>query len=596
MKLHLAYTKFWQEAAVFRTLARKFLPNPFDAKVRRCAKKGGKRILLCWNRGLGDIALGLYAMVQRIREFIPDAEITFLTRENLLDGFSMLEGVKAISAPWKRGEKVSVKDRNYDLIIENPNPTDWVRWQLGKVVPKLKWNPENEDLWKKFNLDPSFTYIGVQIVAETTYGLWRNWPLARWKELMDLLPSRSRVLLFGTGKDLPFTHEKAIDLRGKTTLFEMLSIIKNRCKSVILPDSGILSMVYYLDASFPIQVISLWADPNHGILKQGVASPNPQLDHCPFIGNYRDLSTVNVSAVIDRIFPKTALRQCPCLSDIALVPPSNTACIILAGGQGSRLGVTGPKGLFPIRGKPLFQWLCEKIPRADLKVAVMTSPLNHEETVAYFKKHENFGLELYFFQQEMGHFLDEEKRVMDLKGPCGNGSVFRSFHKAGLADLFALEGIDTLTVIPVENPLADPFDPALIAHHRAEKCDVTVKCIERKTGDHSMGALIERGGGIEIIEYTEMDLTQKYYYSNVGQFAFSLPFFKKMAEIEMPTHWVRKQVPVGPNSVWVWKGEQFIFDALPRANKVKAVCAEREHCYAPLKSKENIEEVTRAIR
>jgi UDP-N-acetylglucosamine/UDP-N-acetylgalactosamine diphosphorylase len=581
---------------VFRTFARKFLPNPLDYKLKRCARRGGKKILFCWNRGLGDIALGLYAMVQRTREIIPDAEITFMTREGLLDGFSMLEGVKTIGTSWKRGERVKVKDKSYDLIIENPSPTDWVRWQLGKVTPRLKWNSENEDLWKKFNLDPEFTYIGVQIVAETTYGLWRNWPLERWKELMDRLPGKVRVILFGTGKELPFFHEKAIDLRGKTTLFEMLSLIKNQCKAMILPDSGILSMVYYLDVDFPIQVVSLWADPNHGILKQGVASPNPSLSHYPFIGGYRDLSTVTVDAVLDRLFPKTALKECPNIEDVEPGPIEKVGCIILAGGQGTRLGVTGPKGVFSINEKTLFQWLCEKVPRSDLKIAIMTSPLNHEETVAYFKQNGNFGLELYFFQQEMEHFLNEEKLEIDMKGPCGNGSVFRSFVKAGLADLFALEGIDTLTVIPIENPLANPFDPALIAYHRRENCEVTIKCIERREGDQSMGALIERAGGIEMVEYTEMDLTQKYFYSNVGQFAFSLSFFKKMADVQLPMHWVQKKVPVGTSLMNVWKGEQFIFDCLSHASRVRALCASRESCYAPLKSQENIEAVQRAMR
>lgn len=70
--------------------------------LERTAKKGGKKILLGWNRGLGDIALGLYAMVQRIREIVPNAEITFVVRENLRDGFSMLEGVKTIVAPDRR--------------------------------------------------------------------------------------------------------------------------------------------------------------------------------------------------------------------------------------------------------------------------------------------------------------------------------------------------------------------------------------------------------------------------------------------------------------------------------------------------------------
>ena len=118
---------------MFRTLARIFLPNKFDWMLKRTARKGGKKILLGWNRGLGDIALGLYAMVQRIRELVPGAEITFITRENLRDGFSMLEGVKTIIAPdWKRGSPAKIDEslkKQFDRVVDKPSPTDWVRWQ-----------------------------------------------------------------------------------------------------------------------------------------------------------------------------------------------------------------------------------------------------------------------------------------------------------------------------------------------------------------------------------------------------------------------------------------------------------------------------------
>ena len=46
---------------MFRTLTKHFLPNPFDWKLKRAAKRGAKTVLLGWNRGLGDIALGLFA-------------------------------------------------------------------------------------------------------------------------------------------------------------------------------------------------------------------------------------------------------------------------------------------------------------------------------------------------------------------------------------------------------------------------------------------------------------------------------------------------------------------------------------------------------
>ena len=295
---------------MFRTFSRLFLPNRLDWLCRLARRRHHRRILLAWNRGLGDIALGLYAIVSRIRYWIPDAKITFLIRENLQEGFSLLPDVGTIVAPdWKRGEPYDVKEtlqklgrdrKDFDLIIPWPNPTDWVNWQYGQLVPRLVWNSSYDELWKKFNLPDGLTYIGAQVVAETNYGLWRNWPQERWAELFEKLEriEKVRVVLFGYGDQPRLSSHQIIDLRGRTSLFEMLSIIKNRCRFLIVPDSGILSMAYYLDAAFPLQVLSLWADSKHGVLKQNVASPNPLLVHRPIIGARRDLSSISADEVL----------------------------------------------------------------------------------------------------------------------------------------------------------------------------------------------------------------------------------------------------------------------------------------------------------
>lgn len=563
---------------MFRTFARKFLPNPLDWMLKRTAKKGGTRILLGWNRGLGDIALGLYAIVQRIYELIPHAEITFITRENLRDGFSMLEGVRTLIAPdWKRGGSSPIDERlkkQFDLVIEKPSPTDWVAWQRGKLVPCLKWDRRHDDLYQKFGLGDGL-YVGVQVAAETNYGLWRNWPLDKWQELFNRLEKMGvKVLLFGFGDQPKFPNSNLIDLRGKTTLFELLSIIKNRVMGLVLPDSGISSFIYYLNESFPIQHVTLWADPNHGILKQKAASPNPLLVHCPLIAKKKDLATVSVDAVLEKLFPL-----------------QNTAAILLAGGQGTRLGYSGPKGLFPIGGKTLFEWICAKVPKG-MPLAIMTSPLNHDETVDYFIKNRNFGLDIYFFQQEMEPLLDENKQPTDLQGPNGNGSVFSSFMKSGLANLFAKRGVDLVTINYIDNPLADPFDRVMIAEARRQKANVIAQCIERAPSDSSMGVFVEKEGKIQVVEYTDLDPTQVYKYAYSGALAFEYSFFCKMAEMDLPIHWVKKSIDGKP----VWKGEKFIFDVFPYASRVVPLCVCRDTHYAPIKGPESIERVQNLLR
>jgi hypothetical protein len=566
--------------------------------LRKTARKGGSKILLGWNRGLGDIALGLYAIVHRIRELVPNAEITFLTRENLRDGFTMLENIRILAAPdWKRGEKHSVREtlralgidpKRFDLIIERPSPTDWVRWQRGALVPKLKWDPAYDDLWKSFDLPDGYTYIGIQPVAETNYGLWRNWPPERWRDLFERLEKMEqvKVLCFGFGSQPQLPFKNIIDLRGKTSLFQLLSIIKNRCRAAILPDSGILSMIYYLDALFPIRIVSLWADPDHGILKQGVFSPNPALNHCPLIGERRDLSSVSAKEVIDRMFPAKPLLTCPHASEIEPEPSmQKVGVILLAGGQGSRLGLTGPKGTFQVREKSLFQWICDKIP-VDIPIAVMTSPLNHAETVAFFEKHRFFEREVVFFQQGLLPMLDKKKRPLGILAPDGNGSVFKSFAASKIIDLFEKKGIDLVSIVPVENLLADPADPVFVSFARKTDADTALKCIERTAGD-VMGALVEREGRIEVVEYIDADAAVQYRYSYAGMMAMKLSFMRRMANVDLPLHCVWKKA----KDAFAWKREMFIFDALPYADRAKALCYPRGQIYAPLKSKENLAEI-----
>lgn len=559
--------------------------------------RGGRKILLAWNRGLGDIPLGLYAIIQRIREFIPDAEITFLIRENLREGFSMLDGLSILVAPgWKRGEKISVQEtlhqlkidpKNFDCIIEKPSPTDWVSWQRGKVTPRLNWRGDHDSLWEKFHLPEGYTYIAVQVAAETNYGLWRNWPNSHWHDLFARLEvmQNIKVILFGFGSEPPFAYKNIIDLRGKTTLFELLSIVKHRCKAALLPDSGILSMIYYLDEQFPLKLLSFWADSNHGILKQAVASPNRLLSHHPLIGSYKDLSTVSVSSVMNVLFPVKPLRQCAKLCGSVQSMNYKAGAIILAGGQGSRLGISGPKGAFLLGNKSLFERICEKVPKADFPIAIMTSPLNHAETVDFFKKHDYFDREIYFFQQNLHPFLDKNKKPLSFQGPDGNGGVFKAFAQSGIGALFTDKQIEAVAIIPVDNPLANPNDSELIAHHLASQSDVTLKCIERLHPQESMGALVERCGRIEIVEYLDLDPALDYLYANTGIMVMSPSFLAKMAKRELPFHFVKKQF----NGEFVLKCERFIFDAIPYALKVEAISAFRETCYAPVKSLESLD-------
>jgi ADP-heptose:LPS heptosyltransferase len=299
---------------MIKNLWRKFGINPFDRLLKKAKAAQHHRFLICWNRGLGDIPLGLYALTHRIRRFIPDAKVTFVTRSDLADGFKMLDGVSTLVDPqWKRGvpfdlEKTLAKEglssSDFDVVLEHPDPTRWLMWQLGELTPRLSWKTEWDALHERFTFDPIRPYLGAHVQTETNYTYEKNWPVDHWKELFHraVCEQGIGIILFGFAPNPIFDGEGIVDLRGKTSLFEMLSIIKNRCRFLLVPDSGVLSITYYLDAAFPLNIVSLWSDPRQGVLKQRVASPNSLLRHTPLIAKNKDLRTVDVQTAMHTLF------------------------------------------------------------------------------------------------------------------------------------------------------------------------------------------------------------------------------------------------------------------------------------------------------
>ncbi len=668
---------------LIKNILRKVRPNPLNVILKKAKKKNQKRFLLTWNRGLGDIPLGLYAVIYKIREYIPDAFITFLIREDLKEGFELLEGIEVIIVPfWRRGipfdvdhtlAELKIDKSHYDVIIDRINPTHWVKWQLGKLVPKLKWNDKWDQLVEKFKLSKDNIYIGVQAQTETKHGFWRNWSLNKWQELFNSLDKRIKVIIFGMKKDYMFEGENIIDLREKTSLFEMLSIIKNRCSYLLVPDSGVLSIVYYLNVNFPIKVVSLWADSKQGILKQNVPSPNSKLIHEPIIYTKDELYKLSIFEVKKHLFPmdiryllneigqqhlkdvfegylikdqKKLLTQglaidlnlakkqrkafarkkiakfhdClplkkssyPISEDIMLANKAFSqnlvGAIYLAGGQGTRLGFDHPKGMFEINDKSLFQRICEKALCIQKKyktrsyISFMTSFLNHNETVEYFNKNNFFGMnknQIDFFEQESLPFLEKHGRwVVENKsivmGPDGNGGVFKQFYKSGLYDKYLSLGIKYVTINPIDNLLAEPFDNKLVGFHLREMNDISLKCIKKDSDFLKMGFLAKEKGRLKVIEYSEIEDNKEFIFCNTGSFVVSMEFVDKIKDIDMPFHFAWKKINNKAQS-YAWKSEQFIFDILDHSYKVKILCDDIDLCFAPLKDENSLIRIKRVL-
>jgi ADP-heptose:LPS heptosyltransferase len=296
--------------AVVRTVSDRLFGDPFERTLSRFRGSPDGRVLFFWNRGMGDISLGLVPVFDRLRTARPRARIEVATRADLAVAFQ-LAGVDAIhvvpglsrGARMEPAEMASRAGLNLDAfaaVFANPDPTRWLAARAPKTGPRLRWNPE----WERFASrlvpeEPGLITIGAHVNSETAhlYGYAKDWPVDHWRSLLALFTEREGVrwLLLGNTPRPVFEGPGILDLRGTTDVIELLATIRYRCRIIVAPDSGILTFVYYLADAFPIDVISIWSDPDQGILKKAAPSPNPQLHHVPIVGQDRDASRIGVA-------------------------------------------------------------------------------------------------------------------------------------------------------------------------------------------------------------------------------------------------------------------------------------------------------------
>jgi len=284
----------------------------FERALAKAAEDPRRDIVFGWNRGLGDIALGLQPLFQRIRSAKPNARIVVVTREDLREGFLLTDADEVLVVDGlARGApldlEANLRARGFDLaqavaLFEDPDPDRWIQRQRQAWPPRLHWRAEFDRRGERFADElPDAPYIGVHLSSETAqfYGYAKDWPLAHWERLFALSSTidGARFVLFGHRPEPRLMRQEIVDLRGRTSVLDMLAVIRRCCGVLIGPDSGVLSFVYYVDAPCALTLISLWSDPNQGVLKQGTPSPNPLLVHRPLVGAGNDVANITPEEV-----------------------------------------------------------------------------------------------------------------------------------------------------------------------------------------------------------------------------------------------------------------------------------------------------------
>ena len=294
------------------------------------------------------------------------------------------------------------------------------------------------------------------------------------------------------------------------------------------------------------------------------------------------------------------------------------AVVLLAGGQGTRLEHTGPKGTFSFEGVSLFELQARQLlqyKKVDGSLPVhwyiMTSDINHEETVSFFKEHTYFEVpeeNIHFFKQE--HFpplskdgellLTPDKDIM--LTPNGNGGIFASLKNSGMLEDMEARGVTTVFMNNVDNVVVKVLDQALVGLHLEDGNDVTSKSITPKEGE-SVGRLAVIDGFKGVVEYTELPEGSEYQFTNgnIGIHVYSMNFLHEAADGAMPYHLALKKLEhLGPSlevtKEEVLKFEKFYFDAFKYAGKHNTLQVDRKGEFSPLKNKVGNDSIETAFK
>ncbi len=307
----------------------------------------------------------------------------------------------------------------------------------------------------------------------------------------------------------------------------------------------------------------------------------------------------------------------------ALLRQGKLAVLLVAGGQGSRLGFDQPKGMYPVgplSGKSLFQIHAEKVLALSRRYGqpvpflIMTSPATHTDTVGFFEQHQWFGLpkeEVFFFQQgtmpaldlATGRLLLESPGSLFLS-PDGHGGTLTALARSGLLEQMKSRGIEHIFYFQVDNPLVRIGDPEFLGHHLAARSQVSSKVVAKRSAQEKVGVFARVDGRCAIVEYSdlpeELALATddqgklKLWAGNPAIHLFDVAFLEQMTRDpeKLPFHLARKKVPclgadgqlIDPPKENALKFERFIFDTLPAAERWLLVETTRASEFAPLKN------------
>ena len=302
------------------------------------------------------------------------------------------------------------------------------------------------------------------------------------------------------------------------------------------------------------------------------------------------------------------------------------AVVTMAGGQGTRLGHTGPKGTFKLdvygKGKYLFEIFIESLKEANKKYGktipwyIMTSRENNDMTKDFLEKNNYFGYD----KNYVTLFMQGELPLLDVNGKFligkdmkireasdGNGGTYSSLRSSGaLADMKE-RGVKWIFIGGVDNALLKMTDTVLLGLTIDKKYQIASKSVVKANPYERVGVFCKMNGHPKVIEYTELPEKMAEEVDNNGELKFgesnilchlySIEAIEKISKETLMYHTAFKKnsyidedgkevIPESPNS---YKFESFIFDAFEFFDDMAILRGKREDDFAPVKNKDGVD-------
>lgn len=340
-------------------------------------------------------------------------------------------------------------------------------------------------------------------------------------------------------------------------------------------------------------------------------------------GEFKPLGAVTIDEIAEKRdeFIQTGLDA---------IKAGKAAAVILAGGQGTRLGSDKPKGMFNIgltRELYIFECLINNLMDVVKQAGVwiplyiMTSEKNNADTVDFLKEKNYFGYNsdyVKFFVQDMAPCTDFDGKIfMESKSrismsPNGNGGWFSSMVRAGLVKELNEKGIDWLNIFAVDNVLQRIADPAFLGAVIRSGCESGGKVVSKANPDEKVGVLCLENGRPSIVEYYEMteemrtmyepDGNLSYKFGVILNYLFSVKKLEQIVKQQMPVHIVEKKIPymaedgsfVKPEAPNGYKFETLVLDMIHMHDSCLSYEVVRNREFAPIKNPDGADSVVSA--